>query len=183
MMVRTLWICSLTLVLTACGGDGGGAGEPSAKEAPAQPPADLGPGPYDPESFRGKFAEAALPLFVSSESWKVDLPAEHVAAFSGSESESGAKFGAVARASIGEITVFVLREEGSSGSLDVDFAVGADGSVLSRTEAQFGQKSWLEENGAIRIEIVSYPEGSQVAEIRTLIYELDPRNGHVLREE
>ena len=183
MMVRTLWICSLIVVLTACGGGARDAGEASVNEAPAEAPADLGPGPYDPESFRGKFTEAALPLFVSSESWKVDLPAAHVAAFSGSESESGVKFGAVARASIGETTVFVLREAGSRGSVDVVFAVGADGSVLSRTEAQFGQKSWLEENGVVRIEIVSYPEGSQVPEIRTLIYELDPASGHILREE
>ena len=182
-MVRIFWICSLIIVLTACGGGARDAGEASANEAPTEAPADLGPGPYDPESFRGKFTEAALPLFVSSESWKVDLPAAHVAAFSGSESESGAKFGAVARASIGETSVFILREEGSRGSLDIVFAVGADGSVLSRTEATFGQKSWLEENGVVRVEIASFPEGSQVAEIETLIYELDPADGHILRAE
>ena len=65
----------------------------------------------------------SLPLFVSSASWKVDLPAAHVAAFSGSESESGGRFGAVARASIGETTVFVLREAGSRGSVDVVFVL------------------------------------------------------------
>lgn len=168
-------LLSFAVVLTACG-----PGAPAPQTAPTPEIAEpAGPPPYEAETFRASFPEAAPELFISSAGSRGELLPAHVEQFLGQPAEDGATFAPVAVVPMGGQSVFVLRQQGGSGPADIVAVVGD--AVQSVTVAKFGQKSWIEPDGVLRIQTASFPEGAQAPVLTQAYYDLDPTAGHVAR--